>query len=230
MNFGCNAGLSKATALLGDVKRRHPTVSWADLIQMAGALAVELTGGPNVDMRYGREDAKDYTAKVRIYACRNKTLLFLNENLPTVVSSDARFSASFSRWCPVCWDAYSKCILPHGLHKWRDRCLMWGSHNRCNCRFLSLVWFSKHDRLLLWIQDEHLRIGVGRVRMCQGKVGQPDILSKRPMLGWIAFLYFYNWQYILFILYSCHVIVPWANRWSQYSRREKLDWEVDVLW
>jgi catalase (peroxidase I) len=65
LGFGCNAGLSKATALLQDVKANHATISWADIIQMAGALAVELTGGPAVDMRYGREDALDYTARVR---------------------------------------------------------------------------------------------------------------------------------------------------------------------
>ena len=32
-----NAGLSKAIALLQPVKKRNPSVSWADLIQMAGA-------------------------------------------------------------------------------------------------------------------------------------------------------------------------------------------------
>lgn len=53
----CNAGLSKAVDLLKDIKSKHPAVSWADLIQMAGALAVELTGGPVIDLIYGREDA-----------------------------------------------------------------------------------------------------------------------------------------------------------------------------
>ena len=64
LSFGCNAGLSKDKALLQDVKSKHPMVSWADIIQMAGALSVELTGGPKIDMRYGREDALEYTAKV----------------------------------------------------------------------------------------------------------------------------------------------------------------------
>ena len=52
-----NAGLSKAIALLQPVKKRNPTVSWADLIQMAGAMAVEIAGGPKITMKYGRIDA-----------------------------------------------------------------------------------------------------------------------------------------------------------------------------
>jgi L-ascorbate peroxidase len=52
-----NAGLSKAIALLQPVKTRNPTVSWADLIQMAGAKAVEIAGGPRIPMKYGRVDA-----------------------------------------------------------------------------------------------------------------------------------------------------------------------------
>lgn len=32
-------------------------VSWADLIQLAGATAVELAGGPRIPMRYGRQDS-----------------------------------------------------------------------------------------------------------------------------------------------------------------------------
>ena len=63
-----NAGLSKAVALLQDVKLKYSTVSWADIIQMAGALAVELTGGPVIDMIYGRLDAgSEYSSKVVCY-------------------------------------------------------------------------------------------------------------------------------------------------------------------
>ena len=46
---------------------KYDTVSWADLIQMGGALAVELSGGPVVDMVYGRKDCKEgegYVIKV----------------------------------------------------------------------------------------------------------------------------------------------------------------------
>ena len=43
-----NAGLSKAFVYLQPVKDKNKLVSWADLIQMAGALAVQLTGGPHI--------------------------------------------------------------------------------------------------------------------------------------------------------------------------------------
>eukprot|EP00929_Paragymnodinium_shiwhaense_P051493 TRINITY_DN25903_c0_g1_i3.p1 TRINITY_DN25903_c0_g1~~TRINITY_DN25903_c0_g1_i3.p1 ORF type:complete len:331 (+),score=65.48 TRINITY_DN25903_c0_g1_i3:65-994(+) len=36
----------------------YPLISWADLIQMASAVAVEVAGGPVVDMKYGRVEAK----------------------------------------------------------------------------------------------------------------------------------------------------------------------------
>ena len=51
-----NSGLRKAVLILRDVKKKHSLISWADLIQMAGALAVESTGGPRIDMVYGRVD------------------------------------------------------------------------------------------------------------------------------------------------------------------------------
>ena len=57
LSQSANAGLSKAIALLQPVKTRNPTVSWADLIQMAGAKAVEIAGGPRISMKYGRIDA-----------------------------------------------------------------------------------------------------------------------------------------------------------------------------
>jgi L-ascorbate peroxidase len=52
-----NRGLNKAIALLEDIKVKYPSVSWADLIQMAGAQAVESAGGPKIAMIYGRKDA-----------------------------------------------------------------------------------------------------------------------------------------------------------------------------
>lgn len=54
-----NAGLHKAIDILLEVKSGYRTVSWADAIQMAGALAVEVTGGPVIPMRYGRIDAPE---------------------------------------------------------------------------------------------------------------------------------------------------------------------------
>lgn len=53
---GANAGLKKAVNYLRPLKDRYPSVSWADLMQMASALGVELAGGPVIPMRYGRVD------------------------------------------------------------------------------------------------------------------------------------------------------------------------------
>lgn len=61
-----NGGLSKAIVMLTRIKNLHPLISWADLIQMAGALSVELAGGPKIDMLYGRVDCvhEDYHVRV----------------------------------------------------------------------------------------------------------------------------------------------------------------------
>jgi L-ascorbate peroxidase len=54
---GANAGLAKGvTAYLGPIQKRHPAVSWADLIQLGSATAVSHAGGPTIAMRYGRVD------------------------------------------------------------------------------------------------------------------------------------------------------------------------------
>ena len=39
--------------------RKFPAVTWADLIQMASACSIEVTGGPRLPMRYGRRDVAD---------------------------------------------------------------------------------------------------------------------------------------------------------------------------
>ena len=67
-----NRGLIIAITFLESIKDECKLVSWADLIQMAGALAVELLGGPEILMRYGRIDAKD----------ENDYSYQLSENLP----------------------------------------------------------------------------------------------------------------------------------------------------
>jgi L-ascorbate peroxidase len=56
-NHANNAGLPTAVELLGPIKDAHPLVSWADLFQMASAVAVELAGGPKIPLQYGRVDA-----------------------------------------------------------------------------------------------------------------------------------------------------------------------------
>ena len=59
-----NAGLDKALDILQEVKCKYATISWADAIQMAGALAVQVTGGPVVPLRYGRLDSPESTVQV----------------------------------------------------------------------------------------------------------------------------------------------------------------------
>eukprot|EP00607_Mallomonas_marina_P010425 CAMPEP_0182424348 /NCGR_PEP_ID=MMETSP1167-20130531/10556_1 /TAXON_ID=2988 /ORGANISM="Mallomonas Sp, Strain CCMP3275" /LENGTH=296 /DNA_ID=CAMNT_0024604103 /DNA_START=143 /DNA_END=1033 /DNA_ORIENTATION=- len=54
---GANAGLKIALNLLGSIKKKHENVGWADLMQMASAVAVEHAGGPKIPMKYGRVDA-----------------------------------------------------------------------------------------------------------------------------------------------------------------------------
>eukprot|EP00240_Pyramimonas_obovata_P012984 CAMPEP_0118921836 /NCGR_PEP_ID=MMETSP1169-20130426/989_1 /TAXON_ID=36882 /ORGANISM="Pyramimonas obovata, Strain CCMP722" /LENGTH=228 /DNA_ID=CAMNT_0006862627 /DNA_START=57 /DNA_END=739 /DNA_ORIENTATION=+ len=58
LGHGANAGLPKAINYLQRFKKAHPEISWADLIQLAGATAVEVTGGPTIPMRYGRVDTQ----------------------------------------------------------------------------------------------------------------------------------------------------------------------------
>jgi len=57
INAGPNAGLKKGyTSYLQPIKNAVPSISWADLIQLASATAIEVEGGPVVPMKYGRQD------------------------------------------------------------------------------------------------------------------------------------------------------------------------------
>eukprot|EP00977_Amphora_coffeiformis_P009183 scaffold2093_cov161-Amphora_coffeaeformis.AAC.13 len=58
INHGANKGLSNAIAILQPVKDAVPSISYADLFQMASAEAIMLAGGPKIDMKYGRIDAE----------------------------------------------------------------------------------------------------------------------------------------------------------------------------
>mmetsp|Transcript_44845 Transcript_44845/g.114646 ORF Transcript_44845/g.114646 Transcript_44845/m.114646 type:complete len:332 (+) Transcript_44845:93-1088(+) len=59
INHEANAGLAKAVKYLQPFHRRFPVISWADLIQLAGATAIEVVGGPAIPMRYGRVAATE---------------------------------------------------------------------------------------------------------------------------------------------------------------------------
>ncbi|KAJ8570993.1 hypothetical protein K7X08_037965 [Anisodus acutangulus] len=41
-----------------EVKAKHPKITYADLYQLAGVVAVEVTGGPTIDFTPGRRDLK----------------------------------------------------------------------------------------------------------------------------------------------------------------------------
>ncbi|PSC68830.1 carbamoyl-phosphate synthase S chain [Micractinium conductrix] len=58
MSHGANNGLPVALTLLTPVKEAHPTLGWADLIQLGSAVAVETAGGPFIPLRLGRKDAE----------------------------------------------------------------------------------------------------------------------------------------------------------------------------
>jgi len=62
ISYGANAGLAKAVNYLKQFKSKYPAISWADLIQMASACAIQVAGGPIIDMKYGRVDVKDGSA------------------------------------------------------------------------------------------------------------------------------------------------------------------------
>jgi len=56
ISHGANAGLQGALDLAEPVKAKFPDVSYADLYQLASAVAIEVAGGPVIPMRYGRKD------------------------------------------------------------------------------------------------------------------------------------------------------------------------------
>ncbi|XP_065866272.1 L-ascorbate peroxidase, cytosolic [Euphorbia lathyris] len=53
---GANNGLDIAVRLLEPIKQQFPILSYADFYQLAGVVAVEITGGPDVPFHPGRED------------------------------------------------------------------------------------------------------------------------------------------------------------------------------
>lgn len=57
IDHAANAGLKGALDLLEPVKQKYADVSYADLYQMASAIAIEVAGGPSIPMNYGRKDA-----------------------------------------------------------------------------------------------------------------------------------------------------------------------------
>jgi len=56
---GGNYGLGIARAVLEPIKKEFPGITYADLWTLAGVVAIETMGGPQVPWRPGRTDAKD---------------------------------------------------------------------------------------------------------------------------------------------------------------------------
>lgn len=56
-NYGANNGLGLARDMIEEIKKKHPTLSYADLYTFAGKAAVEAMGGNVVPWKAGRTDA-----------------------------------------------------------------------------------------------------------------------------------------------------------------------------
>lgn len=56
---GANNGLDIAVRLLEPIKEQFPELSYADFYQLAGVVAVEVTGGPDVPFHPGRQDLEE---------------------------------------------------------------------------------------------------------------------------------------------------------------------------
>mmetsp|Transcript_36442 Transcript_36442/g.67878 ORF Transcript_36442/g.67878 Transcript_36442/m.67878 type:complete len:346 (-) Transcript_36442:118-1155(-) len=55
--WGANAGLGCARDFLEPIKKKYPSMSYADLWTLAGATAIEEMGGPSIPWRGGRTDS-----------------------------------------------------------------------------------------------------------------------------------------------------------------------------
>mmetsp|Transcript_7017 Transcript_7017/g.30856 ORF Transcript_7017/g.30856 Transcript_7017/m.30856 type:complete len:238 (-) Transcript_7017:1342-2055(-) len=63
---GANAGLKKAVDFLEPFHAKYPSVSYADLYQLASVVAIEAAGGPVIPFRFGRIDSEACTEDGRL--------------------------------------------------------------------------------------------------------------------------------------------------------------------
>jgi len=63
---GANNGLDIAVRLLEPIKEQFPILSYADFYQLAGVVAVEVTGGPEIPFHPGREDKPEPPVEGRL--------------------------------------------------------------------------------------------------------------------------------------------------------------------
>ncbi|KAK4781113.1 hypothetical protein SAY87_017219 [Trapa incisa] len=66
LNHAANNGLKIAIDFCEEVKRSCPKITYADLYQLAGVVAVEVTGGPTVDFVPGRKDSLESPEEGRL--------------------------------------------------------------------------------------------------------------------------------------------------------------------
>nr|QGP73788.1 L-ascorbate peroxidase 1 [Sedum alfredii] len=66
LGHGANAGLDIAVRLLEPIKEQFPILSYGDFYQLAGVVAVEVTGGPEVPFHPGREDKAEPPVEGRL--------------------------------------------------------------------------------------------------------------------------------------------------------------------
>lgn len=63
---GANAGLQIAVNLLQPIKEQFPDLTYADFYELAGVVAVEVTGGPTVPFHPGRKDHETVPVEGRL--------------------------------------------------------------------------------------------------------------------------------------------------------------------
>uniref|UniRef100_A0A7C9D6K9 L-ascorbate peroxidase n=1 Tax=Opuntia streptacantha TaxID=393608 RepID=A0A7C9D6K9_OPUST len=63
LNNPPNKGIDTAVKFLEPVKKKHPMLTYADLYQLAGIVAVKVTGGPIIEFVPGRADASNQSDK-----------------------------------------------------------------------------------------------------------------------------------------------------------------------
>eukprot|EP00244_Chara_vulgaris_P004956 TRINITY_DN19_c0_g4_i4.p1 TRINITY_DN19_c0_g4~~TRINITY_DN19_c0_g4_i4.p1 ORF type:complete len:247 (+),score=41.99 TRINITY_DN19_c0_g4_i4:255-995(+) len=65
-SHGANMGLSIALKWIHEFKAKYPILSYADLIQLAGYAALDVTGGPKIEFTPGRKDVDKCTEDGRL--------------------------------------------------------------------------------------------------------------------------------------------------------------------
>lgn len=58
-DHGANAGVINMINLMNGLKEKYPSVTYADMYQLASALAIEDAGGPKIPLRFGRVDVPE---------------------------------------------------------------------------------------------------------------------------------------------------------------------------